>query len=55
MQFLQAVSDSMIHAQPLQTTDDSADEPDPADNDAGAENATTSTAVGSVYRHFCLL
>jgi len=52
MQFLQAVSDSMIHAQ---TTDDSAGEPDPADNAAGAENATTSTAVGSVYRHFCLL
>jgi len=44
MQFLRAVSDSIMYAQPL--PDDSADESDPADNvdDADTENATTSTA-----------
>jgi len=46
MQFLRAVSHSIVHAQPLQIPDHSSDESDPADNDV-ADDADTDQATPS--------
>jgi len=44
MQFLRAVSHSIVHTQPLQIPDHSSDESDPADNDV-ADDADTDQAT----------
>jgi len=47
MQFLRAVSHSIVHAQPLQIQDHSSDESDPADKDVADDaQATHSHADG---------